>query len=393
MISRIIIGSCILFRSLFSMKTCFVSLSAYPLFHKECPVVFGGAEVQLFNLATELAICGDTQVDFIVGDFGQKNREVIHGITIIKSVKIEEKFGIMKKVSSVFRQLRAFYFSDADIYIQRSAGIQTGLLALFCLIFGRKFVYMTAHDWDCDGSYLKENGVSGKIYGWGLRHADVVITQSDKQKADLKKHFHMESVILKSGYDFAKKSNFRKEDMILWVARINRWKQPEIFIDLAESFPERKFVMIAPVSGDECYSKEIRDRAEGVQNLEYIPGVTFQKVEEYFQKAGIFVNTSKYEGFPNTFIQSLMRGTPVLSLTVNPDGFLEKYGVGYCAGNSFQSLIDNLVLLTGDEDIYRATSRNAFEYAKKHHDIKVICEKLSSIIGLRKTEQTSTRSV
>lgn len=366
------------------MKVCFISLSAYPLFQGGCSAVFGGAEVQLFNIATGIAVRDNVTVDFIVGDFGQGDQEVVKGVTLIKSVKVKQRPGFGEKAASALRQLSAFLRSNSDIYVQRSAGIQTGLLALFCSVFQRRFVYMTAHEWDCDGSYVRDNGFLGKIYEWGLRHADVVITQNDKQKKDLEDNYHIHSTILKSGYDFSKIKSTSKENFILWVARLDRWKQPEIFLDLVERFPEKNFVMIAPASGDGCYSEELRKRADGIQNLRYISGLPFQETEEYFGKANIFVNTSKFEGFPNTFIQALMHRTPVLSLSVNPDGVLEKYGVGYCANNCFESLIRYLTLLTDDKNLYEATAGNAFEYSRKYHDIKTICDQFSRIIGLHK---------
>lgn len=373
------------------MKICFFSLSAYPLFNSKCSAPFGGAEVQLFNFATELAKRSDLQVDFITGDFGQCDSEVIQGVTLIKSVKVEDKRGMLARSISIFMQLHATFRSNADIYVQRSAGVQTGLLALFCLAFGKRFVYMTAHDWDCDGGYVKENGFIGKIYGWGLRHAHVVIAQSDKQKLSLSKCCRVNSVVLKSGYDISIKKSPLKDGSILWVARLNQWKQPEVFLNLAKQFPEKKFIMIAPVSGDELYSKEIGMCAKRIGNLTYIKGLPFQETEKYFAKSAVFVNTSKYEGFPNTFVQALMYNVPILSLAVNPDRFLDKYSVGYCAGGSFQNLVNGLLLLTENKGVYEAISKNTAEYVEENHNIKMICEDFLYAIGLRRIERVSAR--
>lgn len=248
---------------------------------------------------------------------------------------------------------------------------------------------MTAHDWDCDGSYAKKNGFIGKIYGWGLRHAHVVIAQSDKQKFSLSKCCRVNSVVLKSGYDISTKKNLLKDNSILWVARLNQWKQPEVFLNLAKQFPEKKFVMIAPVSGDELYSKEIGRYAEEIENLTYITGLPFQETEKYFAKSAVFVNTSKCEGFPNTFVQALMYNVPILSFVVNPDGFLDKYSVGYCADGSFQNLVNSLLLLTEKKDIYELISKNATEYVGKNHNIKTICEDFLCVIGFHRFGKAS----
>jgi hypothetical protein len=62
------------------------------------------------------------------------------------------------------------------------------------------------------------------------------------------------------------------------------------------------------------------------------------------------VNTSTAlgEGFPNTFIQAWLRGTPVLSLEVDPDSLLADGRLGLCSNSSSDQLIRDLHTLLGD---------------------------------------------
>ncbi len=52
------------------IRVCFISPKAYPLFNPNVEAVFGGAEVDLYYLATELAKDDSFTVSFITADYG-----------------------------------------------------------------------------------------------------------------------------------------------------------------------------------------------------------------------------------------------------------------------------------------------------------------------------------
>ncbi len=73
------------------VHTCFIAPKAYPLFNPDAKGVFGGSEVDLYFLATELAKDENFAVSFVTADYGQKKTEVIQNVKIIKKVQL--KFG------------------------------------------------------------------------------------------------------------------------------------------------------------------------------------------------------------------------------------------------------------------------------------------------------------
>jgi len=72
------------------IKVCFVSPKSYPIFNKEVKSVFGGAEVDLYFIGTELAKDPAFDVSFLVADYGQDDLELRENIKICKGVNFAQ---------------------------------------------------------------------------------------------------------------------------------------------------------------------------------------------------------------------------------------------------------------------------------------------------------------
>ena len=64
------------------------------------------------------------------------------------------------------------------------------------------------------------------------------------------------------------------------------------------------------VGHEDLYDKTV-EQSRKVPNLDFKGFLPFTEVEKQFKKAKLFINTSEYEGFPNTFLQAWRRGIPV----------------------------------------------------------------------------------
>src|SRR3569833_4221583 len=83
-----------------------------------------------------------------------------------------------------------------------------------------------------------------------------------------------------------------------------------------------------PPGGDPTWCAQLMHSIEATPNLEFLGHRSTAEVNQYLARASVFVNTSVHEGFPNTFVQAWLRDAVVVSLTVNPDGVLDRRAVG-----------------------------------------------------------------
>jgi glycosyltransferase involved in cell wall biosynthesis len=115
-------------------------------------------------------------------------------------------------------------------------------------------------------------------------------------------------------------------------------------------------------------------------NLEIIENVSLNEIERLFENAFAFINTSQFEGFPNTFLQAGKYSIPILSLQVSPDDFIEKYGCGIYAHGNVEELDAGLRRLINDPAFYSTCAENVHNYVKTYHDLNDKVNELGRII-------------
>ena len=121
--------------NLSKMKICIIALRSYPLFNKKITDPSGGAEMQLYLLAKELQKSELFDINFIVADYGQNSIEEYEKIKLWKSFNFNQNL-----ISQIFCFFRIFSKVNADVYIQRTLTVFSGLIAIYCRIIRKKFV-------------------------------------------------------------------------------------------------------------------------------------------------------------------------------------------------------------------------------------------------------------
>jgi glycosyltransferase involved in cell wall biosynthesis len=332
--------------------------------------------MDLYLISKELAAFG-YQCSFIVGDFGQPKKEYIQGVHLMKSYRIEES-----KLIQILKLISRLFSSKADIFVQEGASGGTGIISLFAKVFGKKFIYRTASDIDCNGSFIRENGFEGQLYKLGLKLASAVITQNEQNRTQLLEGLGIKSIVIRNGATIPD-GNDTKREYVLWVGRSEELKQPELFIDLAKKLPAHEFMMISPVARlNSVDVPALIAKMGSPKNLSYKQSVPFDEIDQVFARAIIFVNTSRYEGFPNTFVQAAKNSVPIYSLNVNPDGFIDKFDCGHFSSGSFEDLLLGIKNVLENTQLQQHQRMNAHDYAVKHHSISEIIKEYIRVIEI-----------
>lgn len=349
-------------------RICFVATYTYALFHHDngsLPIT--GLDVQLYNWATAFARDGEYEVHFIVGDFGQQKKEIIDGITLWKSSKPGRK-GILEGLSSFFTLGGLFRRIGADVYIDRGAsGPISFEIGILSKILRKKFIHMIASDSDVSGEYQKKSRLlESMTHALALKLANGVTFQNSFQGDALEK-IGIKSWKIQNSFPIKEETD-NGQNSILWVGSSYSLKQPEIFLDLARNFPQENFVIVMQ-RHDERIFLGTEQEARDIDNVRFIPGVPFHKVDEIFCGAKLLINTSTYEGFPNTFVQSAIFSIPIISLNVNPDNILTEYDFGIFCDNDKTVLVDSLKCLLEDDERRTRMSAHARSFAQQRFDI------------------------
>ena|GEM_PF-5834140 len=161
-----------------------------------------------------------------------------------------------------------------------------------------------------------------------------------------------------------KKQEGEKREIILFVGRFIKSKNPFLFLKIAEASPNEKFAMIGKWGGE--LEGEVRQRAAELGNVECMTNVSAEKVISYYKKAKILVHTAKDDPVGVVIPEALSFSIPVVASagTGASDYLPTEWVVDGFNENNWISKVQE-VLRLGEESIAKA--KEAFE--NEHLDI------------------------
>ena len=212
-----------------------------------------------------------------------------------------------------------------------------------------------------------------------LQKTDEIILQTQYQRELLEMRYGLQGTVISNAHRIPTLHNKRREPIILWVGKLQANKHAEKFIDIAMTLRHKpyKFIIIGRALND-TNERVFRYYDKHLTNFSYLGELSNLEVHSYFDKAKIMVNTSDFEGFPNTFIEAWLRGIPVVSLSVDPDKIIRKHNLGKVSGNMKQMILDINEIME-NKALWHKQSTQSKRYANKTFNIK---DAVSKLLGL-----------
>ncbi len=359
-----------------------VSLTAYGLFAPGSARKYGGSEVQLARLCRAIAARGDWRVVLITSGEGPGRRMDVDGVRLHK-LPWNPTGGGWSRLLLAWRLRREIARVAPDLYLQRCLGVETGLVGDWCTRRAVPFIYMTASDWDCDGTYDRERPAwMTRLSHRGMRAADLIFTQTERHRALLRRTYGLESEVLASLCDVAETSPWPRQHW-LWVGRCEESKRPDLFLDLAAALPGETFVLIAPRSTDAQLFQRMHARASHMPNVRFLPGVAYRDMDDFYRRAKGLLNTAGQEGFPNVFLEAGRHGVPILSLYVDPDDYLSRFGAGVCTHGDFSAMQTQLrAWCAAPQELAPMGEQGRLYVAESHAPERIVARFLERAAGL-----------
>ncbi len=274
--------------------------------------------------------------------------------------------------------IQIFEEADADLYIAPGNNQIAAQVAYFCKTHKRAYIMLAGSDMDFNPR-IKADPYGKDIYGephsmmlYAIQNACLAIVQNERQY-ELAQQFGAKPVLIRNPVDLELKyPKAGVPSTILWVGNTEESvKRPAIMVEVARSMPEYQFVMVVTPVIEESY-RRLEEAARSIPNLEVVSRVPYAEIEKYFAQAKLFVNTSAFEGFPNTFLQAGKYGVPIISMKVDPNRLISEHGCGLLCSDDPGLLRENIHRLMSDPVLYERYSAQILQYVRKYHDIAII---------------------
>jgi len=312
------------------------------------------------------------------------HRKLLPEFSWVKTIQIYHPKKNKKRLTWFTHRFPSIYSaiknSNCDILYISIPNWTTFFLGLICLRLKVKQIVRVANDNILDERInLTHSKINAFFMLLGFKTCYLILAQNEFQFNNLKNNYPNKRInkifnpIIINKKHLNNKLNF--QGYIGWVANFRYQKNLSLLFDIAMKLENENF----KIAGVELFpmDTETEDcllKLKKLQNVNFVGNIPRKEIFSFFSEAKFLLNTSRYEGFSNTFLEAMMTGTPILSTgNVNPDGIIDTFGLGYIYNdeNDLKQILNGI-----SETEYLQKSKNCIEYVKNNHDHLALGKKL-----------------
>lgn len=343
----------------------------------------GGAETQVFLLARELGRRGH-RVAIATFEVAPGLPSDVEGVDVIALPARRPGGSRLGLLRWGLRFVLALARIDRCVVVQRGAGAVTGLVAILARLGGRRFVYSSANVIDFEYDQLEPDSWTLRLFGIGRRLARDIVVQSDEQAELCRRRWGRSSTVIRSLAEPAAARTGLPE-AFLWVGRLAPYKHPELVLELARRVPGARFWIVGSVSGQNPeLLDELRGRAAELANVDLLEPRPRLELGALYDRAVAVVNTSEFEGMSNVLLEAWARGVPALVHSHDPDGLVEREGLGWYAAGSLERLEELTAEAWAQRESQSALARRCRSYVAREHVPASVAARWEGVLGLGK---------
>jgi glycosyltransferase involved in cell wall biosynthesis len=302
----------------------------------------GGAERQQWLLARALAAAGYSVTVGLQGIAGLEIGTTIAGVRFV-SLPQSQTLTPYQRLLSFHRFLQS---ERPDWLYWRCASHLWGPVVTITKLAGVKTIFAAAFDTDVRPRHaLVVRRGWWPLYAWGLSMTDRIFVQHRDQLSELSAKLRAKAFIVPNMVHMPArtKPHGERKTYVAWVGMLRQPKRPDLLLEIARKSPDLRFVVCGGPSEHRSYhgyGVRIAHALDALPNVDYRGQVPPDIADRIIANASVLLSTSEEEGFPNVFLEGWASGTPVVSLTFDPDQVIDRKKLGIVSGNVENAIAD-----------------------------------------------------
>ena len=264
---------------------------------------------------------------------------------------------------------------NPDYIIQECAGFETGIMAYIGKKLNIPFIYRVANDIDTDPRINRRLNYRQRIFfRYGLKHSSAIFCQNNYQFKRIKEILpNTVNIIIHNPFynngELPQIKEFSDRFYIAWIGIFQYQKNLPALYNVVKEAPDMMF-KIAGRNTNSALDESTQKSLEGLRkcnNVEFVGYLKRTEILPFLAQAYALLNTSHYEGFSNTYLESLAVGTPIITSTkADPDYIISKNNLGKVV-NDFAEF-NNAINIIIENQQFDALSERCRRYLFQNHD-------------------------